>query len=29
MGIEFLEMPDDARALLARHVEERLGRYRI
>jgi Tfp pilus assembly protein PilZ len=29
MGIEFLEMDDDARVLLTRHIDERLGRYRV
>ena len=29
IGIEFLEVPDDARALLTRHVDERLGCYRV
>ena len=29
MGIEFLEMDDGARAQLARHVDERVWRYRV
>jgi hypothetical protein len=29
MGIEFIELEDDARASLARTVEARIGRYRL
>ena len=29
IGIEFLEIPDDARAILVRSVDERIARYRI